>query len=86
MILSALQSVLGCRPVFLGEWASQAQFESQRATGPVLSHAGTGMGYVAFLRIQPQMKRVTVVMGNGTYLDGSLGERIADGAGQFVAD
>ena len=48
--------------------------------GPTLSHAGAGMGYVSFLQVRPRDRIVVVVMGNGTYLDGAWGERVAEAA------
>jgi CubicO group peptidase (beta-lactamase class C family) len=54
--------------------------------GQRLTHAGAGMGYVAYFELRPRTKTVLVVMGNGTYLDGAWGEKIADGAARFAAE
>jgi CubicO group peptidase (beta-lactamase class C family) len=59
-------------------------FIEQSEDGPRLRHAGTGMGYVTFLELRPASGTVIVVAGNGTYLDGAWGEKIAAGAARFA--
>jgi CubicO group peptidase (beta-lactamase class C family) len=79
-LASGRNSAVSGQPLTFGSpW-----FIETTEAGRRLQHAGSGMGYVAFLELRPETGTVIAVMGNGTYLDGGWGEKIAAGAARFA--